>query len=91
LADSSSKTSGAFVTFRRHDTAPAKIAGRLLERLQDKVTVMRAVSRGFVAHRLRPESVQRRTIAGQQAWSAVPDFAAVQALFEPVIQSVRIP
>jgi hypothetical protein len=124
LADANSKTAGAFVTMRRHNTAPAKIAARLLERLQDKVTVMRAPSRGFVAFRLRPESVQRRTIAGRQAWSAVgdyvdakgermseyltfiqsekaevffsvfatvPDFARVQALFEPVIQSVLIP
>jgi hypothetical protein len=124
LADSRSKTTGAFVTFRRRDTAPAKIAGRLLERLQDKVTVMRAAPRGYIAYHLRPESVQRGTIAGQQAWSAVadyvnadgekmneyltfveseraevffsifaavPDFASVQALFEPVIQSARIP
>lgn len=124
LADSSSKSSAAFVAIRRHDTKPADIAARLLARMQDKGTSMRTASHGYVAYRLRPDSVQRRTISGQQAWSAVgdyvdasgnkmieyqtfvetektevffsvfaavPDFAAVQALFEPVIQSARIP
>jgi hypothetical protein len=124
LADSSSTTSAAFVTMRRANTKPADIAARLLFRLQDKVTSMRTASRGYIAYRLRPESVQRTTIGGHPAWSAVgdyvdasgdkmieyqtfiesekaevfysvfaaaPDFAAVQALFEPVIQSTLIP
>jgi hypothetical protein len=124
LADAKSPASGAFVTFRRVNTAPARIADRLLARFQDKISQMRTISRGYIAYRLRPDSVQRRTISGQQAWSAegeyvnakgqkmieylvfvqtgksevfysifaaVPDFARVQAQFEPMVESARIP
>jgi hypothetical protein len=74
FVDSISKRMYAFVSIRRQNTPPAKIAGRLLERLQSKVANQRRISAGYVAYRLRPESVQRRTIGGHQAWSAVADY-----------------
>lgn len=74
LAGSGSKPVAAFVWMKREKTPPAGIADRLQERLQWKIANQRRASDGFVAYRLRPDSVQRRTVGGQQALSAVADY-----------------
>ena len=74
LADSGSKPVVAFVWMKYEKNPLAHIADRLQERMQWKIANQRRASDGFVAYRLRPDSVQRRTVGGQQALSAVADY-----------------
>jgi hypothetical protein len=74
LDDSTSKTVSAFVWIRRQDTPQAKIADRLQQRLDYKVSVQRRPPDGYLAYHLRPESVMRTLVGGRQALTAIGDY-----------------
>jgi hypothetical protein len=82
LVDSSIRTAHAFVWIKPVDSSQDEIAGLLLARMQFKIGEQRRAPNGYVDYHLRPDSVQRRTIGGQQAWSAVGDY--VSAHGEPM-------
>jgi hypothetical protein len=74
FAASNSMAASAFVVMQPDPTPPERIAARLLERYQYKTAVQRRATRGYLEYHVRPESVQRRTVGGKQAWSAVADY-----------------
>jgi hypothetical protein len=74
LMDSNAKAKEACVRIAREINPPERVAGRLLDRYQYKLKVLRTPAAGYLEYHLRPDSPVHRTVGGQQAWSYAADY-----------------